>query len=425
MITALITCVILAFVVMVAGQALINNAKFLKFEERDTQALDAADAGINYYLWHLTHNPNDFKDGNTVSDNGPYGPFVHNYYNTSGALVGTYTLTITPPPLGGTVATVQSVGKVNGLPDSRTIVAKLGQPSFANYLFLTDADMNFSPTTTTNGPVFANGCIQFDGTNNGTVVSAMASCGNGNGGVYGDGGPSSQWSWPAPSIDFNSVTANLNSLLSLATSGGINMGSSGGIGWYFSLRSDGTIDEYKVTNESSSGISKSFVRNQAAPGNGILFSSEEVWVSGTSWPGRITIVAAKLPDNSSTRKSINIINNLTTALQDGSDTIGLIAQQDVFIPQYVPSTMTVDAAMLAQYGSVGYDTTNGGLKSSFTLFGAIAQNNNQYGFKTTGCGSYCKGFPTTTYTYDSSLLYGPPPGWPTTGTYSIMTWREK
>jgi hypothetical protein len=156
-----------------------------------------------------------------------------------------------------------------------------------------------------------------------------------------------------------------------------------------------------------------------------MYSSEEVWVSGTGFPGRITIVAAKLPDSSYTRQSINIIDNLTTSAQDGTAVIGLIAQQDVFAPKYVPDDMTVDAAIIGQYGSVGYDTNGGGLKDSFTLFGAIAMNKNDYGFKTTGCHSYCKGFPTTVYTYDTNLLYGPPPGWPTTGVYRMMSWREK
>jgi hypothetical protein len=81
--------------------------------------------------------------------------------------------------------------------------------------------------------------------------------------------------------------------------------------------------------------------------------------------------------------------------------------------------------MLAQYGSVGYDTNNGGAKTSFTLLGAIAQSQNDYGFKVTGCGGVCRGFLNTSYTYDSNLLYGPPPSWPTTGVYSIMSWREK
>ena len=39
------------------GNAVRNNQSQLAF--------NIADAGINYYLWHLNHNSADFKDGNT------------------------------------------------------------------------------------------------------------------------------------------------------------------------------------------------------------------------------------------------------------------------------------------------------------------------------------------------------------------------
>lgn len=428
MLTVLIMAVILSALAMIGAQTLISNARFNQYEARSAQALNVAEAGVNYYLWHMSHNSSDYKDGGTTPATAPYGPYVHNYYDTDGNLMGTYTLYITPPSGGSTIATIKSIGKVPNFSGTRTILAQLGQPSFSNYIFLGDTDLNFSPTTTTTGPVHSNGCIQFDGTNNGPVSSARATCVSGTkGGVYGAGGPTSQWSYPVPSISFSSVTANLNTLQtqSSAANGGVNLGTSGGIGWSLVLKSNGTIDVYKVTNENSAGITRTFVRNQAAPTNGVMFSPEEVWVSGTGWPGRITIVAAKLPDNSATRKSINIVGDLTYAAHDGSNAIGLIAQQDVFVPQYVPNTMNVDAAVLAQYGSVGYDTNNGGLKASFTLYGAIAQAQNSYGFKVTGCGSYCRGFPTTAYNFDSNLIYAPPPQFPTTGNYSVLNWREQ
>lgn len=89
--------------------------------------------------------------------------------------------------------------------------------------------------------------------------------------------------------------------------------------------------------------------------------------------------------------------------------------------------MTVEAGMVSQYGSVGFDTNNGGGKSSFTLYGAIAQNQNDYGFKVNGCngGGVCKGFLNTYYTYDQSMLFGPPPHFPTSDLFSIISWREQ
>jgi type II secretory pathway pseudopilin PulG len=427
MLTVLIMAFVLSSLGMIAAESLISNARFNQFEARSAQAMNISEAGVNYYLWHMSHNPSDYKDGGSTPTVAPFGPYVHNYYDTDGNFLGTYTLYITPPSNGSTIATIKSIGQVPNFSGTRTILAQLGQPSFSNYIFLGDTDLNFSPTTTTTGPVHSNGCVQFDGTNNGPVTSAKATCLSGSvGGVHGAGGPKSQWQYPVSPISFSSVTANLNTLQTASqTAAGIYLGASGGIGWSIVLKADGTLDVYKVTNENSGGITQTFVSNKAAPSNGVVFSPENVWISGTNWPGRITIVAAKLPDNAATRKSINIIGNLTYAGHTGQNAIGLIAQQDVFVPQYVPNTMNVDAAVLAQYGSVGYDTANGGLKTSFTLYGAIAQSQNAYGFKSTGCGSYCSGFPTTAYNFDSNLIYAPPPMFPTTGNYSVLNWREQ
>ncbi len=431
MLTALVFGLVLSWLGAIGAQILINNMHAQLFEERSERALEVAEAGVNYYLWHLAHNPSDYQDGGIGGAGPSYGPYAHNYYDNDGNLLGTYKLTITPPSNGSTIATVQSIGQVTGLPGSRTVLAQLGQPSFSNYIFLSNTELNFSATSTTTGPVFSNVGIQFNGTNNGPVTAARrtyvsAYDGNTHAGVWGAGGPTSQWAYPVPSIDFTSVTVNLSNLQTLAqASGGVYLNGSGALGWYLSLRSDGTIDIYKVTSETGAGITKTFVRNQAAPTNGILFSTENLWLSGTNWPGRITIAAAKLPDNSATRKTIKLVDNLTYAAKDGSAVIGLVAQADIFVPAYVPNTLEINAAVLAQYGSVGYDTSNGGLKASFTLYGGIAQNQNNYGFKTLGCGSYCTGFPTTAYNFDSHLIYAPPPQFPTTGNYSVLNWREQ
>ena len=59
-----------------------------------------AEAGINYYVWHLNHNNSDYKDGGTTpSTPDPqlgYGPYTHDYINSNGAKEGTYTLWIKP-----------------------------------------------------------------------------------------------------------------------------------------------------------------------------------------------------------------------------------------------------------------------------------------------------------------------------------------
>ena len=63
-------------------------------------ALMIAEAGVEYYRWHLAHAPNDFKDGTDQP-----GPYTHNYYDKSGALQGQFILNITSPPVNSSLVT--------------------------------------------------------------------------------------------------------------------------------------------------------------------------------------------------------------------------------------------------------------------------------------------------------------------------------
>ena len=67
------------------------------------QAFQIAEAGVDYYRWHLAHSPSDFKDG--TGDNGPY---THPFYDKNGERIGEFVLTITPPLTGSTIVTIKS-----------------------------------------------------------------------------------------------------------------------------------------------------------------------------------------------------------------------------------------------------------------------------------------------------------------------------
>ena len=47
-------------------------------EANNAQAFAIAEAGIEYYRWHLAHAPLDFTDGSTSTP-----PYVHPYYDKS------------------------------------------------------------------------------------------------------------------------------------------------------------------------------------------------------------------------------------------------------------------------------------------------------------------------------------------------------
>jgi type II secretory pathway pseudopilin PulG len=67
--------------------------------ENKSRALQVAEAGIEYYRWHLAHDPTDFQDGTATS-----GPYAHNFYDAGGNAIGRFILTITPPPVGSFIS---------------------------------------------------------------------------------------------------------------------------------------------------------------------------------------------------------------------------------------------------------------------------------------------------------------------------------
>jgi hypothetical protein len=433
MITVLVMSFLLSALGLVEVNTLISNERFNLYNSQSAEALNVAEAGINYYLWHLAHNSTDYKDGGTTPSTAPYGPYLHDYYDIAGNLLGTYTLWITPPPNGSTVTTVESIGQVPNFAGARTILAQLGQPSFANYALVDNEQVWFGTGESSIGPVMSNVGVHFDGTNNGPVMSASSTyvpsaqfggTGATENGVWGLGGPKSQWQYPVPSVNFAQVTANLSSLQTLATSGGTNLAATNAMGYYLLLNSNGTINYYKVTNETNSGITDTLISaNNPAPANGVLFVNDNVWVQGTNWPSRITIVSAKLPQNAATNTNINVIGNLTYAAKNGSDAIGLIAQNNVIVSNYAPTNIEIDGALLSEVGNVWVQST-APVKNSILFYGAIACNS-IWTWNWTNGTSITAGYNTTTTTFDSNLVYAPPPQYPVTGTYSVLNWREQ
>jgi hypothetical protein len=83
-----------AFIIVIYALVFILSLQF-DYSNRQVasdKALQIAEAGINYYRWHLNEDPDDFQDGT-----GTNGPYIHNYQDPSGGEIGEFSLTITPP----------------------------------------------------------------------------------------------------------------------------------------------------------------------------------------------------------------------------------------------------------------------------------------------------------------------------------------
>lgn len=441
------------------------------------QAFQLAEAGIEYYRWHLAHAPTDYEDGTGAS-----GPYVHEVTDKDGNVVGEFSLEIIPPPIGSTLVEIRSTGVPTSSPSvSRTIAVEMAIPSFAKYAVVANDAMRFGEGTEVFGPIHSNGGIRFDGIAHNLVTSAASSyddadhTGSAEFGVHTHlnippatgvdddfrpveappNSPSQRSDvflagrqFPVPSVDFAGITTDLAQIKSDAQSEGLYFALSGYQGYRIVLRTNGTLDVFRVTSQRNppSGCTNvanqtgwgtwsvnntQFIGNYDYPDNGLVFVEDNVWVEGQVDDARITIASGRFPDNPSTRTSITVNNDLLYSNYDGTDVVALIAQGDINVGLFSEDDLRIDAALIAQNGRVGryyYRPPSGfsqrcspnHVRDSITLFGMIASNE-RYGFAYTDG----TGYGVREINYDANLLYGPPPSFPlTSDQYEILSWEE-
>ncbi|MBP6859438.1 MAG: hypothetical protein KBC69_02360 [Candidatus Magasanikbacteria bacterium] len=435
-------------VTALTGYAVSENSASNK-KHNTEMALQIADAGINYYRWHLAHDKTDYYDGNGTSTPGPY---VHEYKNKDGNVIGQFSLVITPPSTGSTVVTIESTGSLNNQPNStRVIKARVGFPSLADFAVLQNANLYLTGPST--GKVQANGGIRFEGTANAPIMSAMATytcptihCGSSipnKQGVWGGGGPVGYWQYPVPAKDFTAVTAKLAEIRSSALAeGGGNwpyLSSSGNLGWRLQFVNDGTVRVSKVltcTTRSARDVNPDTgvaftvspapcldaatfgaVTTYPIPTSSYVFVEDNVWVYGIL-KGRVTV-------GGGAGKFMVIHGDLTYLAKDGTNTLGLIADQNIFLPYSSPNTLNIDAALLSQNGTFkryNYSSFGGPVKTTLNVYGSRIL------YKVGGVSwlsgsTVVSGYPTQSYTYDNNLTYGPPPGFPVGSEYNLLSWE--
>ncbi len=436
------------------------------------QALQAAEAGIDYYRWHLAHAPTDYQDGTGVA-----GPYIHTLEDKDGNTVGQFSLSITPPNVGSTLVIIKSTG-VSLLDPSytRSITSRVAKPSIAKYAFAGNDAMRFGEGTEVFGPIHVNGGIRFDGLAHNIVTSGATTyndadhTGNSEIGVHthvrtppssgvndsyqsAEANPNSIPSRPdvfetgrlisQPTIDFLGFTTDLATLKTNAISSGFYRNAAGSSykGYHIVLKTNDTFDLYKINNWSSLGNCSSspsgtpswsigtqtLQGNYSFPSNGIIFIEDHVVVNGTINGARLTITAADLPTptNADNYKNIIINNDLSYTAYDGTDSIGLIGQGGVMVGMISEDDLKIDGALIAQNDKVGrYYYSGWGCsydeRSELSLYGMIASHD-RYGFAYTDD----TGYEIRNITYDANLLYAPPPSFPlTSDQYQILSWQE-
>lgn len=451
-ITILVLIFGLTFSTMAGGLAVFAGVEHTNAQRRlaQEQALAIAEAGVNYYRWHLAHDPDDYQDGT-----GESGPYVHQYDDPEAGISGSFTLIITPPPEGSSIVTITSTGETDDIPGlTRTVTARFGPESLTKYSFLHNASVWFGQGLTVYGEVFSNGGIRFDGINESIVRSSRETynCGSETGcsptqlrdGVWGSGGPSELWEYPVPVFDFDSVITDFNAMRSAAQSSGVYYGPSGAWGYQVVLNSNGTFNVYRVTSTNSRiGYSvedgchylrediryRSLLGTYDVEDNLIAYFEDTVWVEGDV-SGNFTVVAARLPVSTYTTNMF-ISDNIEYGTFDGSDNLGLIAQNNIYYVRDIPNNFVIHAAMMAQQGrilrryygsSCGYSSY--GIRNSLTIYGSVISNQKSY-WNFSNYWGLSSGFYTREIDYNQKASDQPPPYYPSTETYRFLSWDEQ
>lgn len=333
------------------------------------QAFHIAEAGINYYQWHLIMFSEDYQDGT-----GGSGPYVHDYvdYDTQ-ETIGQFSLVITPPSQGGTAVTIQSTGWKNDKPNiKRTVTATYAFPSLASYALLTHGWMYAWGTESYSGPVHSDTGIRFEGTTSSSVTSSVdttytsdcnqeypqANCPTTSTRdaiwAIGPNKPQSSpfWSNPTTKADFTGISVAFSEIQSNSQLGNnINLSLSNKLGYSLVFNSNGSVTVYKVlstkntgarfpvtkalsggtdtglayiiggtdydnsnicSNPSCSGCgskARCFQYTKTIPSGGmVIYALENLWVEGTV-KGRVTVATANGNANTNPNAS-GITNNL-------------------------------------------------------------------------------------------------------------------
>ena len=462
MLTAIVYGAIFLTILGALSSYVLSENKLQSSSTSKSRGLAIAEAGLEYYRWHLAHFSTDLQNGT-----GGAGPYTIPYNDPEGGQTGTISLSIAGNQSCGEITSVDitstgtPVENVNG---KRTVVARYAKPTVARFSYILNDSVWAGDDRTILGPYHSNGGIRMDGTVNSPVTSSLSTwlCTSSFGcspsrtktGVWGDGTNQNLWSYPKPQVDFGAISANFSSLKTKATTHGRFFATNGsatsdGPGYHLIFNADGTFTVRRVTAvytnldsvpvyDSSAGSQPDYTRiktesllgTYTLPSDcGLIYVEDNIWVEGTITQ-KVTLVAADQA-HSGVVPDVVLLNNLVYQSYDGTDGLTLIAEGNMLISPQSPTNMTLNGIFIAQTGAFGrnlYDCPGSyEPKGTLTILGTTVSNKRTGTKWVNGCGwSGDAGYQTRTDAYDRRLATDPPPFTPFTSTdYTFVDWRER
>src|SRR3989344_6760310 len=427
-----------------------------------SKAFAIAEAGLEYYRWHLLHFPNDTQNGT-----GQPGPYEIPIDDPEGGVAGTATLSITSNSACGqmTSIAITSEGVATEAPTiKRTLTARYAQPSVAAYSYIINDNVWAGADRVISGPYHSNGGIRMDGTANAPVTSSVetwlctssygCSSSTNQNGVFGAGPNQNLWQYPTPQVNFAAISANFSNLKSIAGVSGLYLaryssGSSSNShrGYHLIFNSNGTVTVKRVSAVNTSLKSKPVDGSSTSSINdytlivtesnyntyniptdcGLIFVEDNTWIEGTI-PSKVTVVI----DNVTTAGGVPVgvlHGDIQYAATDGSDGLTVIAQNNLLIAPDSPTNMTLNGVFIAQAGAFGRNlyTCPGTYepRGTLTILGTTVSHKRTGTKWVNGCGSgSAGGYQTRIDAYDRNLAADPTPFTPVVSTdFKSVDWR--
>jgi len=434
-----------------------------------------AEAGLQYYKWHLAHYPDDLQDGT-----GEQGPYEHEYYDPQGGAIGKFSLEISGQEECGilTSAMITSTGWSYEYPEvKRVIRVKHSRPSVAEFAYLIDDNVWAGADREIKGRYHSNKGIRMDGENDSLVTSATDewACTDSFGceicpsdcyvqdwscycpGVFGSGEGQEQGLWQFPpefsveEIKFENIAIDLDKMASASKNFGEYFPPlptpehPSGRGYHLVLKNTGEYDLYVITDldavygHSLEGDHWDYhiieqetliAQNQSLPENcNLIFVEDDLWIEGEV-KGKITVASADLT-NPNTDTDVILNGNLTYATQNGADGILVVGEDDILIPLYSPDQMELDGIFLAQKGHFGRNHYYCGWywpwcdREKLEIKGSIVSKGRVGTQWTYNDGSFASGYRKRENTYDRRLMTNPPPLTPySDNEFEFVKWEE-
>jgi hypothetical protein len=329
-----------------------------------------------------------------------------------------YSLQIAPPTAGSSAVKITATGrKVGSTSDRRRLELLVRPAAITDFQMISNADISYGSAATTRGKIYA-GIDQSGNKHNinhsGTAYGNLYAEGSISGSpTYKNGAKgytsSTIRSVIANPVNFNTFTGALVDLKDAAqNSGGLYLDDSSKDGWRLTFNSAGTVTVASCKRSGTKDLAEASptcttTTTVAVPSVGAIYVNQTVIVQGQV-KGRVTVGS----------NDDVIIGGNISYVAPGVDVLGMVAKNEMLVPQWVSYDLTWTAATIAQTGQ-WRSWSNDGSHGTMTFTGSTATNK----------GGSMSMFDVRNYNYDTNLLFLQPPYFPVlTDSYTTQFYRE-